>query len=180
MQQSVVAVSLNPKHTFSKMPTSTIDLIEGKGVRGDAHCGETVQHVYLRRKNPTAPNRMQVHLLPAELFLWLAEQDHAVSAGQLGENIATSGIGLSQLPFATRLHLGDEAVIELTGLRTPCKQIEAFQPGLLRLLLDWTAPPKRRSLAGVMAVVLRSGSVQAGQRVGIELPHGSPQPLEHI
>lgn len=178
---TVVAVCLNPRHTFSKVPQSAIQVVAGQGVLGDAHYGSTVQHLYLKRKDPLAPNRMQVHLLQAELFAYLDHQRHTLQPGQLGENITTAGLDLLRLPLATRLHLGSEAVVELAGLRTPCKQIEAFQPGLLQRVLDTRRPAKERSLAGVMAIVLHSGTIRPGDRVEVEVPPLSEhKPLRHL
>ena len=170
MEPNIVAVHLNPHHTFSKQPQAAIRLLAGRGVEGDAHCGETVQHLYLKRKDPTAPNRMQVHLLPLELLAQLQIQGHTVAPGQLGENITTQGVELLRLPLAAQLHLGPDAIVELTGLRTPCRQIDVFQSGLQALVTDRLAPPRQRSLAGVMAVVVRSGTVTPSDRILVALP----------
>ncbi len=167
---NIVAVCSSPKHGFSKRPQLTIRLLKGLGVEGDAHCGETVQHLYLKRKNPAAPNRMQVHLLQSELFEELALAGYLLSPGLLGENITTRGIDLLNLPLGTRLQLGDEAVVELTGLRTPCKQIEAFKPGLLRQVVSRDAANRVLAKAGVMAVVLQTGDVQTANRIEVVYP----------
>ncbi len=146
---------------------------------GDAHCGSTVQHLYLKRRNPGAPNRMQVHLLQSELFEELGDA-HPLTPGALGENITTHGLDLLRLPLGTRLHVGADAVVELTGLRTPCKQIDTFQQGLLRAVTDVAAPPKQRGRAGVMAVVLQSGTVRPGDTIDAHLPDAPLCPLTHI
>ncbi len=176
---TILAVCLNPLHTFSKLPQPTIHLLAGQGVQGDAHCGTTVQHLYLKRKNAAAPNLMQVHLLQSELFTELGA-DHPLTPGELGENITTQAIDLLRLPTGTRLHLGPDAIVELTGLRTPCKQIDRFQTGLQAQLLDQTLPPRQRSKAGVMAVVLRSGTCKASDEIHVDLPSGTFRPLSHI
>ena len=168
---------MSPKHGFSKQPQTSIRLIAGLGVEGDAHCGATVQHLYLKRKNPHAPNRMQVHLIQQELFDDLHASGHAVQAGELGENITTSGVELLALPVGTRLHLGADAVIELTGLRTPCKQIDGFQPGLMKQLVTGSKTSERPARAGVMAVVLVGGEVRAGDTIRAVLPAEPSQPL---
>lgn len=181
LQQSdaphVVAVSLSPLHRFSKQPQTGIRLLAGQGVQGDAHCGSTVQHLYLKRKNPAAPNRMQVHLLQAELLDDLAAEAFAIGPGDLGENILTRGIDLLSLPQGTRLsfdnaqHEGDSAVVALTCLRQPCIQIERFRPGLQRQMSCLPgAPTKYR--AGVMAVVLTGGLVSGADHIFAQLPAG--------
>ncbi|MGI4853617.1 MAG: MOSC domain-containing protein [Janthinobacterium lividum] len=178
MPMKIAAVCLRPKHGFSKQPQPSIRLLAGLGVEGDAHCGSSVQHLYLKRKQPNAPNRMQVHLLQEELFADLASLGHLLGPGGLGENITTRGIDLLTLPVATRLHLGDEAVVELTGLRTPCKKIDDFQSGLMNQMVlkgnDQPVPAR----AGVMAIVLQGGEVHAGDAITIVRPDTLPwQPL---
>ena len=177
---TVVAVCSSPSHGFSKQPQASIRLLTGRGVEGDAHCGETVQHLYLKRKNAHAPNRMQVHLLQAELFDELALAGFPLSPGQLGENITTCGIDLLTLPLGTRLHLGAEAVVELTGLRTPCKQIEAFQPGLQRQVVSRDAANKVLGKAGVMAIVLQDGEVLPTDGIDVVYPATPHLPLQMI
>lgn len=158
---SIVAVCSSPKHGFSKQPQPGIRLLTGRAVEGDAHCGQTVQHLYVKRKTPHAPNTMQVHLLQSELFDGLKLAGFDLRPGQLGENIATRGIDLLRLPLGTRLHLGDEAVVQLTGLRTPCKKIDDFCPGLLKQVVSRGAANSVLPRAGVMAVVLHGGVVQS-------------------
>lgn len=177
---SIIAVCSSPKHGFSKQPQSSIRLLAGRGVEGDAHCGETVQHLYLKRRNPHAPNRMQVHLLQSELFEELALAGFDLQPGQLGENITTRGIDLLSLPLGTRLHLGDEAVVELTGLRTPCKKIEDFRPGLLRQVVSGDGGNKVLARAGVMAIVLQAGSIEAGSPICVAYPAEPHSSLQMI
>ena len=177
---TIASVFLSPKHGFSKQPQPFIRLLAGLGVEGDAHCGSTVQHLYLKRKNPHAPNRMQVHLIQQELFDDLHALGHTVQPGELGENITTSGVDLLSLPTGTRLHLSSEAIIELTGLRTPCKQIEGFQPGLMKRLVLGSKTSERPARAGVMAVVLVGGEVRAGDTIRTVLPAEPWQPLRLI
>ena len=177
---SVVAACSSPRHGFSKQPQLSIRLLAGRGVEGDAHCGETVQHVYLKRKNPGALNRMQVHLLQSELFDDLALADVHLGPGQLGENITTRGIDLLGLPLGTHLLLGTEAVVELTGLRTPCKQIDTFMPGLLKQIVGRDAENRVLAKAGAMAVVLQTGELQPGNRIQIVLPATPHLPLQMI
>jgi MOSC domain-containing protein YiiM len=175
MSGTVIAVCSSPRHDFSKQPQTSIRLLAGQGVEGDAHCGETVQHLYLKRRNPLAPNRMQVHLLQSELFEELSLTGFLVHPGQLGENITTQGIDLLTLPQGTRLRLGDEAVVELTGLRTPCKKIDDFQPGLLKQVIERATAERLLAKAGVMAVVVVSGWVRPDEQIEISLP-----PAPHV
>ena len=174
---TVVAVSRDTGHNFSKPVVAEVTLIAGVGVDGDSHAGKTVQHLYLVRKNAAAPNRRQVHLMHSELFTELAELGFTVTAGQLGENVTTAGIDLLGLPLGTRLHLGADAVIELTGLRDPCKFINSLEPKLMKAMLGKDPSGKVVRKSGVMSVVLNGGAVRAGDVIRIELPAGSPEPL---
>jgi vanillate O-demethylase ferredoxin subunit len=172
----VVGVQISEKHVFSKTQRESIRLIENHGVEGDAHAGATDQHLYHIRRFGQQPNLRQVHLIQAELFDQVMEKGHTVKPGDLGENISTRGIPLLDLPDRTRLHLGREAVIELTGLRNPCHQIEDFQPGLLQHVVESTPNGLVRK-GGVMAIVLRGGEVRRGDPIRVELPAPPHQPL---
>jgi MOSC domain-containing protein YiiM len=168
----VVAVAAAARHRFSKSPAITIRLVAGLGVEGDAHAGATVMHVWDRKRAPHTPNLRQVHLVQAELFDTLRAQGFKLVPGDIGENITTSGIGLAALPRGARLHLGDTAIIELTGLRTPCSQIEAFQPGLLGAVTAQDAHGRPVLRDAVMAIVLNGGDVTQGDDIRVEMPDG--------
>ena len=161
----VVAVHRSAGHEFSKQPAPCVELLAGLGVEGDAHCGATVQHRSRVRRDPRQPNLRQVHLLPAEL---LAELD--VDPGALGENVTTRGVELLELSGGTLLHLGPTAVVEVTGLRNPCVQIEAFRPGLLAEVLGRGPGGAVLRRTGVMGVVRRSGPVAAGDLIQVVSP----------
>ena len=173
----VVAVSCGRSHGFSKPNVLSIRLLAGLGVAGDAHAGVTVQHLSRIRRDPTQPNLRQVHLMHAELFTELRERGFEVAPGALGENVTTAGLDLLALPTGTRLRLGDRAVVALTGLRNPCAQIEAFQPGLLAAVLYRDAEGGLIRKSGVMGVVLAEGDVRAGDPISVELPAGEARPL---
>jgi MOSC domain-containing protein YiiM len=128
MSPHVVAVARSARHTFSKDTETAIRLLAGLGVEGDAHAGETVKHRSRVAADPTQPNLRQVHLVHAELFEELGERGFAVAPGDIGENVTTRGLALLALPTGTRLHLGGTAVVEVTGLRNPCAQLDSFSP----------------------------------------------------
>ncbi|WBM80832.1 MOSC domain-containing protein [Cryobacterium breve] len=177
---AVVSVSLDDAHRFSKPAASRIRLLEGLGVEGDAHAGVTVRHRYHVKKDPTAPNLTQVHLIPAELFDELAHRGFTVRPGEHGENVTTRGIDLTALPRGTRLHLGADAVVALTGLRNPCSLINGYQGGLMKQLIDTDADGRITRKAGVMSVVASGGTVEAGDTIRIELPEGERVPLDVV
>ena len=170
---TVTAVSRSSSHTFSKATDYRIRLLAGLGVEGDAHLGPRVRHRSRVTRDPRQPNLRQVHLLQAELHDELREAGFTVRAGQMGENITTCGVDLLALPTGTRLHLGDTALVEVTGLRNPCSQLDTFRPGLMAAVLAHDELGNLIRKAGVMAIVLATGDVQAGSLIVVELP---PQP----
>ena len=180
MPGTVTAVSSSPKYTFSKPKQASIRLLAGLGVEGDAHMGATVKHRWRVAHDPGAPNLRQVHLMHAELFDELRTAGFSVSPGQMGENITTQGIDLLGLPTGARLHLGDTAVVEVTGLRDPCHQLDDFLPGLMAATLDHDAAGNLIRKAGVMSVVLVGGVVKAGDPIVLELPSVLHRPLEVV
>ena len=165
MPPNVVAVHSSPNHAFSKAIQPGIELVIGHGVKGDAHSGVTVKHRSRVAKDPSQPNLRQVHLLQAELLDELSAKGLTVSPGQMGENITTRGLALLGLGVRTRLRIGLTAVVELTGLRNPCGQIESFKPGLLAAVLDKTPDGALVRKAGVMGIVVTGGLVHPGDGV---------------
>jgi MOSC domain-containing protein YiiM len=177
---TVSAVHLDATHGFSKHTQPRIKLLEGLGVEGDAHLGLTVQHRSRVAADPTQPNLRQVHLMHAELFDELATRGLTVRAGDLGENITTRGIDLLALPVGSRLRLGAEAIVEITGLRNPCSQIDAFQQGLLREVAYHDEHGNLIRKAGIMGIVLESGEVMPGDAIALELPPEPHRKLERV
>lgn len=173
---SVVAVSRSAAHHFSKGAEPRITLIAGFGVEGDAHAGATTQHLYLVRKDPARANLTQVHLIQSELFDELRDR-FTVLPGELGENVTTSGVDLLTLPLGTRLHLGVSAVVEVTGLRSPCSKINAYQSGLMKALVAKGDDGAVIRKSGIMGVVLAGGVIEPGDSLRVELPSGEPVAL---
>jgi MOSC domain-containing protein YiiM len=180
MDTIVTAVSLNPAHTFSKQRCPAIHLLAGFGVEGDAHAGAQVQHRSRVARNPQQPNLRQVHLIHAELHDALCAAGFRVGAGDMGENITTRGVDLLALPVGARLHIGAGAVVEITGLRNPCAQLDHFQPGLLAAVLHRDANGNLIRKAGVMGIVLASGDVRPNDPIRVELPPLPHQPLAPV
>ena len=177
---SVVAVCKSKDHLFSKRLEESIRLLPGLGVEGDAHMGRTVQHRSRVAKDPSQPNLRQVHLIHSELFEELGREGHAVSPGQMGENITTSGIDLLGLPTGTRLLIGNEAIVEIMGLRNPCHQLDDFQSGLMNAVLDRDEQGNLVRKAGVMGIVLKGGIVRPNDTILVSLPQGLHNPLQCV
>jgi MOSC domain-containing protein YiiM len=194
MDASVVAVNSSPAHTFGKANQDGIRLLVGLGVDGDAHAGATVKHRSRVTKDPTQPNLRQVHLLHVELLAELSRRGFAVQPGEIGENITTRGLDLLALPTGSRLYFGavageraddlaDDgavAVVEVTGLRNPCVQLDRFQPGLMAAVLDRDAAGNLVRKAGVMGVVRVGGVVRPGDGARVELPAAPHRPLTPV
>ncbi len=173
MSAVVTAVSRSATHTFSKSNLPGIQLLTGLGVNGDAHLGETVKHRSRVARDPNQPNLRQVHLIHAELHDELRALGFVVTAGQMGENVTTRGVDLLGLLTGTRLHLGDTAVVEVTGLRNPCVQLNHFQAGLMKAVLGRDENGNVIRKAGIMSIVLADGEVRPGDPIRVELP---PEP----
>jgi MOSC domain-containing protein YiiM len=173
----VTAVSLSPTHTLTKTTAETIRLVAGLGVEGDAHQGKTVQHRSRIERFGGTPNLRQVHLIHAELFDELREAGFDVGAGLMGENVTTRGVDLLHLPTGARLHLGPAAVVEVTGLRNPCRQLDKLQPGLMAATLARDTLGNLVRKAGIMGIVLTGGDVSEGDPIRVELPAPPHRPL---
>jgi MOSC domain-containing protein YiiM len=177
MSGIVKAVSRSAKHTLAKGNEGAIWLATGLGVDGDAHSGATVKHRSRVARDPTQPNLRQVHLIHAELHDELGRAGFAVSPGQMGENVTTRGVDLLGLPAGARLRLGGSAVVEVTGLRNPCAQLDRIQPGLMAATIGRDESGNLVRKAGIMAVVLTDGEVRPGDGIEIELPPEPHRPL---
>ena len=180
MNGRVVAVASSSTHRFSKDLQPVITLEAGLGVVGDAHAGATVKHRSRVAVDPTQPNLRQVHLIHAELFTELAAKGFAISPAVLGENVTTTGIDLLGLSRGTRLIFDSGAVVEVTGLRNPCHQIEDFRPRLLAAVLDKTADGKLIRKSGIMSVVITSGDIRAGDGITVVPPDGPFIALDRV
>lgn len=180
MHPIVIAVALSATHTFSKPVVPAIMLLKGLGVEGDAHLGVTVKHRSRVRADPTQPNLRQVHLLAGELHDELQGAGFNVAEGTMGENITTRGIDLLALPRGARLRIGGDAVIEITGLRNPCAQLDKYQKGLTAAVLNRNPDGSLQRRAGVMGIVIESGEVCPGDAILTELPALPHRPLERV
>lgn len=170
MTGSVVSLSRCERYSFSKQPTDAVRLVAGFGVEGDVHAGELVKHRVDVRKDPTAVNRRQIHLIEAELLDELAAKDYRVMPGTMGENMTTRGLDLLALPVGTRLAIGGDAVVELTGLRAPCAQIDGFQAGLRKAASDKGREMTGAACIGVMGIIVAGGEVKVDDAITVELP----------
>jgi MOSC domain-containing protein YiiM len=180
MAAIVTALACSATHTMSKSARASLRLLAGLGVEGDAHQGVTVKHRSRVARDPSQANLRQVHLIHAELHDELRALGFAVAAGQMGENLTTRGVYLLALPAGARLHLGASAVVEVTGLRNPCLQLDWIAPGLMKATLARDLEGNLVRKAGVMGIVLADGEVRVGDPIGIELPGEPHRSLEPV
>jgi MOSC domain-containing protein YiiM len=173
----VIAVSRSPRHTMAKANEDSIRLLAGLGVEGDAHQGKTVKHRSRVARNPAEPNLRQVHPIHAELHNELRQRGFRVEPGQMGENITTWGVDLLGLATGTRLYIGDSAIVEVTGLRNPCAQLDKVQKGLMAATLDRDAAGNLVRKAGIMGVVLAAGEIRPGDAIHVEASPSPNRPL---
>ena len=176
----VTAVGRSAGHTFGKRTEDGIRLLAGLGVEADAHMGRTVKHRSRVKRDPTRSNLRQVHLIHPELHDELRTAGFDVSAGQMGENVTTRGVDLLGLPTGTKLYLGGEASVRITGLRNPCRQLDDFRPGLMQAVLGRDRRGNLVRKAGIMGVVVSGGEVRPGDAVSVELPPGPRRPLQKV
>ena len=176
---TVVAVSRSSTHGFSKVPQPEITLLEGLGVEGDAHAGVTVQHLYRIKLDRRAPNLAQVHLLPVELFDEMAALGYTLEPGALGENVLTQGLDLAAMPTGATFHIGG-TLLEISGIRDPCRKIEALGKGLTKAMFGRTSGGGLLRKAGIMAVVRRGGTVRPGDPIVVALPSPPHRPLSVV
>ncbi|MEQ1753724.1 MAG: MOSC domain-containing protein [Micropepsaceae bacterium] len=165
---------------MSKPQLHSVGLLKGLGVEGDAHMGRTVKHRSRVAIAPGQPNLRQVHLIQTELFADLRLRGFSVHPGLLGENITTLGIDLLALPRLARLHIGQCAIVEITGLRNPCRQLDGLQPGLMEAMIE--RDPLRGVIrkAGVMGIVVESGQVRLDDTITVTLPAGPHEALKPV
>jgi MOSC domain-containing protein YiiM len=177
---TVVAVSRDDIHRFSKANQDSIRLLAGLGVEGDAHLGVTVQHLSRVAKDPGQPNLRQVHLIHAELFDDLRDAGYEIRPGDLGENVTTTGLDLLALPVGALLRLGPDAAVEITGLRNPCLQIEHFRGGLLKQVVGRDEAGQIIRKGGIMGVVREGGTIRPGDPIAVELPAAPHRSLDWV
>jgi hypothetical protein len=177
---SVLAVARDAGHNFSKPVCDSINVVTGLGVEGDAHYGKLIQHLYRIKKEPNDPNLRQIHLIHRELHEELLAKGFDIAPGDMGENVTTQGIDLLGLPRGTVLKFGEEAAVEITGLRNPCYQLNHFREGLMKACLDKAEDGSVIFKSGIMGIILKDGTIKPGDQIRVELPDGPHTPLDLV
>jgi MOSC domain-containing protein YiiM len=176
----IVGVSSKPTPGVKKFPQAKVQLVANHGVEGDYHAGASVRHRSRAARDPEQPNLRQVHFMHAELFDELAPLGIEVHPGDMGENITTRGVAILDLPPGARLHLGTSAVVEITGCRNPCAQLNGVDTRLLAEVAKKGADGNIVRRAGIMGIVREGGVVRPGDAIRVEVPDGATGRLEPI
>ena len=176
---TVLSVSLSGSHSMKKPTVEEIELIENFGVKGDVHAGATVKHVYDKKKNASAPNLRQVHIIHDELIQEMCGLNLIVKPGEMGENITCSGLDILSLPTDTLLHIGT-AILQVRGLRKPCSQLDGVQKGLMKATIGKKSNGDVHFRTGIMCTVYKSGKIKKGAKISVELPSTPHKELEPV
>ncbi len=177
---TVVGVNSKGTHGVKKVPQQEVTLVAGHGVDGDYHAGALVRHRSRVAKNPQQPNLRQVHFMHAELFDELAPLGIDVQPGDMGENITTRGVAILDLAPGSLLHLGESAIVEITGYRIPCAQLNDVNEQLLGEVATKAADGSITSKAGIMGIVIADGVVRPGDAIRVAVPAGASGRLEPV
>lgn len=142
MKGEVVAVCTSEKKGMRKKNIGKGELIEGFGLKGDAHGGDW---------------HRQVSLLAVESIEKMQKKGLEVGPGDFAENITTKGLDLVNLPVGTRLRVNG-ALMEVTQIGKECHSRCAiyYQAG------DCVMPRE-----GIFVRVLKGGPVQVGDIVEV-------------
>ncbi|MGE0314113.1 MAG: hypothetical protein AB7P21_21085 [Lautropia sp.] len=103
---------------------------------------------------------------------------HLFSTGRT-PHVRTSRRRPSQ-SHARVLRIGSGSLVRVTGLHNPCAQIEAFKPGLLAAVLGRMPDGQLVRKAGVMGIVLESGTVHPGDPIAVEHTPHAHTPLRPV
>lgn len=162
---TVTALCLNQDPGLPKYEVQEVEIVANHGVQGDYHAGEFVRHRYLAKKDPTRLNVRQVLLADDRIYANIAAHGIPPVPGSLGENVVVEGIDLMNLPVRTRLSI-NEVILEITEVREPCYQLNHIHPELQAVVMP-DEKDEKSWRGGMMAVVIRGGSVRVGDSVQI-------------
>ena len=142
---AIVALQICPGHRLPMRPVHPAIFVTDRGLEGDRHA--------------RSKSRRQVLLIEAETLDALE-----LDAGVVKENVTTWGIDLAALPRGSRIGLGEEVILWLTGPCGPCGRMEEIREGLKEEI---------RGRRGTLAWVERGGPVRVGEPVRV-LSRGEP------
>lgn len=139
----ILAINISRAKGTRKDPVEEAELVEGHGIRQDAHAGDW---------------HRQISFLAAEAIDSARSRGLEVASGDFAENITTSGIDWETLPVGTRIEIGSAATAEITQIGKQCHKPCAiyYKAG------DCIMPTK-----GVFAKVIRGGTIRTGDTIQV-------------
>ena len=137
------------------------------GVEGDRQRHDTVHG---------GPHRA-VALLGIEAIERVQADGHPIYPGSVGENLTTAGIELAGLPVGTRLAIGDQLVLELSGPANPCDLIGgSFRGGKSGRISILTHPADSRMYGRTLV----EGEVRTGDHIRVLPPAPDSTARRHL
>lgn len=150
-----------PKHAVPEARVTTL------GIEGDRQADVTVHG---------GPHRA-VSILGIEAIRRVAAEGHPIAPGTTGENLTIEGFDVSVLPIGTRLGIGAEVVLELSGPADPCRTIrDSFRDLRFARLAAAAHPADSR----MYARVVREGVVRADDPITVAPPVDDAAQLHRI
>lgn len=143
MMAKVVSVNISERRGEQKHPVEAVELKLRHGIVGDAHAGNWHRQISLLAEESIDTMR---HAVPVSL-----------PSGAFAENINTVGIDLKHLPIGTHLRIGP-AEVEVTQIGKECHNDCAIRRTAGRCVMPTD---------GIFAVVVREGTVRAGDEIEI-------------
>lgn len=145
MEGRILGICISEQRGTQKHEIKEADMIEGWGIKGDAHGGNW---------------HRQVSLLSCEKIEEFRAKGADVAFGAFGENLIVEGFDLRKLPVGTRFSIGD-VLLELTQIGKEChSHCEIYQR-----MGDCIMPRE-----GVFTEVITGGHIKVGDSVRMIAP----------
>ena len=140
----VLATCIGERKGTPKRAVSSVRLLRGHGLEGDAHAGNW---------------HRQVSLLADEEIAKTRQAGLAVEPGAFGENMITAGVDFAELTLGRRFRVGQQAVLQITQHGKECHS----RCQIYARLGDCIMPRE-----GLFARVCRSGQVGPGDAIHLD------------
>ncbi|MGQ9889002.1 MAG: MOSC domain-containing protein [Aggregatilineales bacterium] len=147
----IVSIVYKPAQTEAlagrclRVPLETARLVTGYGIEGDVKGGH---------------HKRQLNIMSADTLAALAAEGFVVEPGRMGEQIVVRGLDVDRLVADDCLRLGAAAVVEVTGLRTGCDRLEAYQR---------KPAAEAAGRLGVISCVAAGGFIRWGDRLAADV-----------
>lgn len=138
----LVAICISEKKGIGKRRIEEIELIEGFGLKGDAHGGNW---------------HRQVSLLEKEKIEDFIARGGKVKFGDFGENLVTEGLDLDKIQVGDKISVGD-AILEITQKGKKCHD----KCHIYKMVGDCIMPKN-----GVFGTVQKGSVVKPGDEIKV-------------